>query len=465
MTAIIRPRRHDIRPLVLAASFLASAATLGAQTLRSPFLGSVKAASVTDASLTLSLTDAIDRGLQYNLGLIEASTAGAAARAARLRALSALLPTVSATAAKVYEQASLREVGLTLPGLPPTTGGFTFEDVRLHVTQSVYSGELRNRYRAESAGDRASALNVRDARDEVVFVVGRAFLQIVDSAARLDTATAQLASAVELDRLAADRVHAEVAPEIDALRAQVERQSAEQRVVMARNDFEKDRAALARIIGLPVDQRFSVDATLPVRALGFANEADASASALRQRADLAGAKAAAEAAGLTVRARRAQAHPSVGISADYGGGGDRVHFNQVYTVVAGVTLPLYTGGRIAADIAEADSSWQRRRAESDDLEAQVVYEVHVAWLDLSAAESTVTVARSNRDLANRALAQSQDRYANGVTTYLEVVQAQELVVRADESLIVSVHDLNLARLALARAAGTAEVSAKEWFAQ
>ena len=76
-----------------------------------------------------------------------------------------------------------------------------------------------------------------------------------------------------------------------------------------------------------------------------------------------------------------------------------------------------------------------------------------------------STTRSNRDLANRALAQSQDRYANGVTTYLEVVQAQELVVRADESLIVSVHDLNLARLALARAAGTAEVSAKEWFAQ
>ncbi len=465
MTAIIRSREPHIRPLLLAATIFASTATLGAQSLPNPFLGSVTAAPVTDASMTLSLTDAIERGLQYNLGLIDASAAGTAARAARRRALSALLPTVTATAAKVYEEASLREVGLSLPGLPPTTGGFAFEDVRLRVTQSVYSGDLRNRYRAEAAAERAAALNVRDARDEVVFVVGQAFLRVVTSAARLDTATAQLASAVELERLAADRVRVEVAPEIDALRAQVERQSAEQRVVTARNEFEKHRAALARIIGLSVEQRFVVDARLPVRGLGFANEAVAFASARRLRADLASTKAATEAAERTLRARRAQAHPSVGITADYGGGGDHVHFNHVYTAAAGVTVPLYTGGRIAAEVAEADSTLQRLRAESDDLEARVVYEVHVAWLDLSAAESNATVAQSNLELAKRALTQSQDRYANGVTTYLEVVQSQELVVRADEALIVSVHDRNLARLALARAAGTAEVSAKEWFAQ
>ena len=94
--------------------------------LQNPFLGSTPQPPAPDTALTISLGDAVRRGLQYNLGLIDASTSSAAARAARLRALSSLLPTVTARAAKVWEELSLREFGLTLPGLPSTTGNFGF---------------------------------------------------------------------------------------------------------------------------------------------------------------------------------------------------------------------------------------------------------------------------------------------------------------------------------------------------
>src|SRR5262249_37148019 len=166
---------------------------------------------------------AIARGLRYNLGVVDATTSSSAARAARLGALSSLLPTIAARAAKAYEELSLREFGLDIPGFPSSTGSFGFADVRVFASQSIYNGELRNRYRAATALARASDFNAKDARDVVVFAVGSAYLQIVASAARLDTATAQLASAAELDRLARDRVASELAPEIDSLRAQVER--------------------------------------------------------------------------------------------------------------------------------------------------------------------------------------------------------------------------------------------------
>ena len=433
--------------------------------LQNPFLGSTPEPLASETALTISLADAIRRGLLYNLGLIDASTSSAAARATRLRALSSLLPTVSAHAAKVWEELSLREVGLTLPGLPSTTGNFGFTDVRVAVTQSIYNGELRNRYKSDAATERASELNARDARDVVVFAVGAAYLQIVASAARLDTATAQLASAAELDRLTADRVSSDVAPEIDFLRSQVERQSAEQRVITSRNDLEKDKATLARIIGLAVDQPFIMDGAVPYRPMPDMTEAAITARARQARADLAAAGAAVEAAELNVRAHRAQAYPSVGVNADYGRGGDRGHFDQVYTVAAAVTVPLYTGGRIGADVALADSDLARRRAEYEDLKGRVSYDVHVAWLDLSASNSSVTVAQHNKELAERALLQAQDRYANGVTNYLEVVQSQETVAHASENLIASLYAFNVAKLALARAAGNTELSAKEWFAQ
>jgi outer membrane protein TolC len=429
---------------------------------QNPFLGSAPVDPANAVTLSLSLGDAIERGLRYNLGVVDATTTSAGAKAARLGALSSLLPTITARAAKVYEELSLREVGLDLPGLPSSTGSFGFEDVRVFATQSIYNGELRNRYRAATAAARASDFNTKDARDVVVFAVGSAYLQIVASASRLDTATAQLASAAELDRLARDRVTSEVAPEIDSLRAQVERQSAEQRMITARNELEKDRATLARLIGLSVDQPIVIDREVPYRPMPDVTETSLRATSLQARADLAAAGAEAEAAALNLRAKRAQAHPTVGLTADYGRGGDRGHFDQVYTIAAGVSVPIYTGGRIAADVAEAESELARKQAEYEDLKGRVAY---VAWLDLTASQSSVTVAQQNKALADRALAQARDRYANGVTNYLEVVQSQETVAEANENLIASLYAFNVAKLALARASGNAEAGAKEWFAQ
>jgi len=59
---------------------------------QNPYLGSTPAGRVTDEVVPLSLRDAVERGLRYNLGLIESSQATAEVRAQRLRALSALLP-------------------------------------------------------------------------------------------------------------------------------------------------------------------------------------------------------------------------------------------------------------------------------------------------------------------------------------------------------------------------------------
>ena len=412
---------------------------------------------------TMTFADAIDRGLRYNLGLIESTLASDDARAARLQALSALLPTVSARAAQLYEDLSLKEIGLTIPGLPPTTGGFGFQDFRVSVSQPIYNGELRNRYRSEQAAERATALSARDAQDVVILAAGTAYLRIVAGAARLDTANAELRSAQEFDRQAADRVNAEVAPEIESLRAQVERQTAEQHVIDVRNDLEKNKAALARIIGLPIEQPFVVETSAAYRPLSDVTEASATAVAFRSRADLASAAANIDASELDLRARRAQQTPTVGVSADYGAGGALPHLNQVYTVAAAVSVPLYTGGRIQAEVLAAQNALARRRAEYEDARRRVAYDVRVAWLDLTAADSGVAVAQSNKQLADRAEVQALDRYANGVTNYLEVVQAREAVVRADEALVASLFAFNVGKLSLARAMGDSSNTAKELF--
>src|SRR3984893_12050395 len=207
---------------------------------QNPYLGSIPSKN-TGTRIELSLKAALERGLRYNLGLIEANQASADARAQRLRALSALWPQLTAQGRQGYESLSYKEFGLKLPpipglpGLPPTSGGFGYQDARVSLTQSLYNAELRTRYQARKSDEQASILSIQDSRDVVVFAVGTAYMQVIASAARVETARAQVASASELDRQTASRVKSEVSPEIDSLRAQVERQSAEQRLTNATN--------------------------------------------------------------------------------------------------------------------------------------------------------------------------------------------------------------------------------------
>jgi len=429
---------------------------------QNPYLGSVPSKN-TGPRIELSLKDALDRGLRYNLGLIESNQANADVRAERLRALSALLPQLLAQARQGYDNLSYKEIGLKLPpipglpALPATSGGFGYQDARVSITQSLYNAGLQNQYRARKSDEQASILSIHDSRDVVVFAVGTAYMQVIASAARVETAKAQVASAGELDRQTANRVKSEVSPEIDSIRAQVERQSAEQRLTNATNQLEKDKLTLARIIGLAIDQEFGVTDPLSYHPLtGITNET-ATDDALRSRADLRSAEASVEAAAFTLRAQKAQRLPVVSVSADYGGAGANVgNFNHVYTVAGNISVPIYTGGRIHADVQQAQADLARREAEYEDLKGRVAYDVRVAWLDLSASNSSVRVAERNKVLADRALTQSQDRYTNGVTNYLEVVQAQEAVTAASENYIQTLFSYNVAMISLARAIGGAE---------
>src|SRR6202035_5398137 len=276
-------------------------------------------------------------------------------------------------------------------------------------------------------------------------------------AARVETAKAQVASAREQDQQTANRVKSEVAPEIDSLRAQVERQSAEQRLTNTLSQLEKDKLTLARITGLAIDQKFVLTDALAYRPLtGITNE-NATDEALRSRADLASADANVRAAESTLRAQKAQRLPVVSVSADYGGGGVNLgNFNQVYSVSGNVSVPIYSGGRIRADIEQARADLARKQAEYEDLKGRIAYDVRIAWLDVNASDSSVTVATHNKTLAERSLTQSVDRYVNGVTNYLELAQAQEAVATANDNYIESLYSLNLALVSFARAMGGAE---------
>jgi outer membrane protein TolC len=429
-----------------------------------PYLGSVPGGRLVPGELKLTLHDAIQRGLEFNLGLVESNQAGAAARAERARAFSALLPQISARAQQSFEQLSLDSIGLRVPAqagfrLPPTTGAFGYSEARISLRYSAFDPALIANYKARRAAESASALSTRDSRDVVVLAVGTAYFQVVSSEARVATARAALVSARTFQAQVAHQFEAEVSPEIDSIRATVELRAAEQRVADAENDLEKDKLILDRITGIPLEQQWS-----PAREYGYTPLQEDNPK--QTRFDLDSARVSVEAAELDVRSASAQRLPSASLDASYGTGGiNPGNYNQVYSVSAAISVPLFTGGRIRSDVRGAEARLAQRRAEFRDLEGRIAYDVRVARLDVQASETAISVAQGTKSLAERALVQAEDRYANGVTNDLEVVQAREAVVSAGENYIASLFSFNVAKISLARALGSAETRLAAFFGE
>lgn len=441
----------------------ANPSALATQTLN-PYLGSVPGGKLVAGEIKLTLEDAIRRSLNLNLGLIENQQADAGVKAERARALAALLPQITARAQQSFQQISVAEIGLKLPAqapfrLPSILSGFGYSETRVELQYPVFDSSLRAQYQARKVAEAASALSARDARDVVVYAVGTAYFQVVASQARLATAKAALASAQELDAQVRDEFNAETAPEIDSLRASVELRAAGQRVMDAENDLEKDKLTLDRITGIPLEQQWTPAHDYSFKSLPEQNPA-------QNRFDLKSAQQSVAAAELDVRTARDQHLPSVSMGASYGAGGvNPGNYNQVYSVSADVSVPLFTGGRIRADVREAEARLAQREAEYRDLEGRVAYDVRVARLDARASQAAVKVAEGNKVLAQRAYEQSEDRYRNGVTNYLEVVQAREAIVTAEENYISSLFSFNVAKISLARALGSAESRVAAFFGE
>ena len=332
--------------------------------------GSVPTGAATGGVIDLTLTDAVNRAIKYNLGLIEGSQNVRISHAERLLALSQLLPRLNARPSIAEEQINLAAFGFSgIAGFPTVVGPFKLLDARAYFAQTLSWADYRG-WRSAQQTERATELSFRDTRSEVTLIVIQLYLQAVAGSARIDALRAQVQTANELFRTASDQRAAGVAPAIDVLRSQVELQSRQQQQIFYEGEFEKQKIALARAIGLPNGQSLRLTENPPYAPLPNAIDLNAAlAQAYQHRADLQAAEATVHAAELFPRpddplsSARAQRYPSGVINADYGANGlhhDELHGS--FTVSAGVNIPIYQGGRISASIEQAGAALEQRRA-------------------------------------------------------------------------------------------------------
>jgi outer membrane protein TolC len=436
---------------------------------QSPFLGSVPSGNATSEVLALTFADAINRGLQQNLGLLLSGDNTLAARGQKWRELSNLLPNLSGNALESVQETSLAALGFkgSLFGggttFPSVIGPFNFFDARAYLTQSLFNFSYIERNRAASQNVKAAQFTYKDAREVVVLATGNAYLQALSGAARVEAADAQTQTAQALYNKAVDQQRAGVTPNIDTLRAQVELQARRQQLIASRNDFAKQKLALARIIGLPPGQEFTLADKAPYAPLAILGLEQSLQRAYASRADYQAAMAQVKMAEFSRKAATGQHLPSLDFSADYGAIGVSPRtVDSTYHLSGVLNIPIFQGGRAHGDVLQAETSLRQTRAQLENLRGQIDYEVRSAILDLNSAADQVAVARSSVDLAQQTLTQAQDRFAAGVTDNLEVIQAQEALATANETYIASLYAHNLAKVEFAKSIGFAEEGVKQY---
>ena len=476
--------RRAIRPVTLAALGLAlAAAPLGAQgpnpsSATNPFFGSVTLHAATDDTLKLSLDDAIGLGLKNNLGLKEAESGEKILQGEKKIALQEFLPTVILSGSTGVYQHNLAALGFgpgiigafsaLFPGgkMPAGLSFITRDDLTLgqiQVCEMLFSGPVIAAYKGAGAAEQAAHFAKMSARGEVVQQVATAYLHAIAAVSEVDNAKALEAE----DQVLLNQVHAAheagTVANLDELRARVQLQAQQQSRILAENAVEKDLILLKREIGVAPGQKIALTDPAPYSELAAETPEEVRAIAYKSRQDYQNLQNQAVEYKAIHSAYRSQRLPTLSFGGYYGVStvtGVNTHGN--FVAQGTLSVPLFREAKLRGDIDTAQAQMDAVNAQLADLRGHIDQQVRSALLDVGAAAQLIQVARSNVDLATRALSDETDRVNAGVDDNLPLVTAQATLASAQSNLVESLYRYNVAKLALARAAGVLETQYREY---
>jgi outer membrane protein TolC len=425
--------------------------------IQGSYAGSVSSTTNRPFSGKLSLHEAVERGLAGNMSVVGLNSAVKQAEGQAKVARAALLPNISGSYRENVLEQDLQVLGLSFPGVPHVVGPLAYFDLRGTVTQSVLDLTAINNVKAARTSVQAQQQAIQNARDIIVLAVGGSYLQTIAAKARLASAKAQLETAAAQAKQTRQSFESGVATQIDVNRTQVQESVQRQRVATLENDLSRQKINLARLTGLPPNDRYDITDDVPYSAPPALTVDDAVKQSLSTRADLKAAETQVRAAELAKSAARAERLPTLSVLGDYGAIGPRFSQTETtFTFGANLKIPIWQGGRAAADLQQADAVLDQRRAELEDLKGQIEAEIRNSWLDLEAAASQVELAKENQKLAQDTLRLTREKADLGVATALEVTQAEADVASSELDYITSLFAHNLAKLSIAREMGNAD---------
>jgi outer membrane protein len=408
----------------------------------------------------LTLQEAMRIAFQQSTTLRTAAARLSEAQARADQARASLLPQLSLNAYQSELTNNLRALGLDVPFLPTKVGPFPVVDARVFATQDIVNFASWGRRKASRERVATVEEQGRNVRESLALAVASAYLQALRVQNTVATLTEQVGLAEKLAGTTRDRTQAGVASRLDLNRAEQQVNNLRQNLEEARQALTAAKVQLTYVIHARVSAEFDLE---PVTERSPALDAAESVrSAKAARADFRAAQSQLRAAELQRNSVKATRLPTFQAQGNWGQSGRTPADNiSTFNVRGVVSMPLFTGGRIAAEMKEAEGQVDEAKASLDDVEAQVEADVLTAVAAVASARRQVQVSEQNLKLARQELDLANDRYLLGVADNTEVVNAQDRIARAEDARIRALHNERVAEANLFRATGAAEKTYRE----
>jgi outer membrane protein len=371
-----------------------------------------------------------------------------------------LLPQLNASISDEAQKVNLRaEFGgvSALPGFPKTVGPFQLFSAGPSISAPVFDLTLWQRYQAARHTASAGKANSLSTREQVILLVVSQYIGTLRAVANVQASQSRVDLAQALYDQAADLQKEGVGTGIDTLRANVELQNEKQRLLEAENDRETSLYSLSRLLNLDPRQTIELADSLSFFETPQPEVEASIEEALASRQEWKALASQIKAAENQKKAAQDSRLPSVRFDGEFSYVGNSGNTTlPTYTYQGIVDLPLFTGGRIHAEVVRADLEIRKLEEQRADLRNQIALDVKTALLNLDSARNEVQVANLGVQLSKEEVDQARDRFKAGVANNIEVIQAQDSLARANDNQIAALYRFNQARADLARAIGEME---------
>jgi outer membrane protein TolC/ABC-type transporter Mla MlaB component len=442
---------------IILLSLLANATAVRAQS--SPQAQALPANSPNQV-LRLTLDQAVALALKQNPTAQIAILTAAQSEQDKDIARADLLPQASARISDEAQKINLRAQfgGVpAFPGLPKTIGPFQLFSAGPSVSAPVFDLTLWRRFQAARNTAGASKANSLATREQVILLVVSQYIGTLRAVANVEASQSRVELAQALYDQAADLQKEGVGTGIDTLRANVELQNEKQRLLEAQNDRETSLYGLSRLLNLDPREKIALADSLSFFETPQPEVEASIEEAMANRQEWKALVSQIKAAENQKKAAQASRLPNVRFDGEFSYvGNSGTTTLPTYTYEASVNLPLFTGGRIRAEVASTDLEIRKLEEQRADLRNQIALDVKTALLNLDSARSEVQVANLGVQLSKEEVDQAGDRFKAGVANNIEVIQAQDSLSRANDNQIAALYRFNQARADLARSIGQME---------
>jgi outer membrane protein TolC len=406
----------------------------------------------------LTLEEAVKLALKQNPQVLIAGLNVAESQQDQLTARAGLLPQAGFQVSNLVRRANLEAaLGRRIPFFPQQAGPFQVFQAGPSFSMPIFDLTLWHRWQASRHSVSATESQETSVREQVVLLTVSQYLGGLRAAAAVQAARSRVELAQALYDQARDLQDSGVGTGLDTLRANVQLQNEKQLLIVAETQRKTALYGLVRLLNLDPQQTVELADEVSFFQTPEFPVAQNIEAAYATRPELKALLARELALQASKKAARGSRLPQLSVAGGWAYQGLSLSRSiPTYQYEAAVSFPLFTSGRIRAEIAKADLELKKVAQQRKDLQDQVALEVKTAVAQLESARNEVAVANLGVDLAKQEVEQARDRFQAGVANNIEAISAQDALARANDNQIGALYRYNQSRADLAHALGQIE---------